>query len=92
MNSEASAKSRTVPSRLANPAVIVVLAFIISRVLYYCLGVRFDTIPLFYAWQFLDVNLLQNRLIESVFYLHSQPPLFNLFLGASSKHSRTIRI
>jgi len=61
------------------------MAFIISRVLYYWLGVRFDIIPLYYAWQFLDVNLLQNRLIESVFYLHSQPPLFNLFLGVVLK-------
>ena len=85
MNSQASASSRTVSYKLANPTVIVALAFIISRVLYYYLGVRSDTVPLFYAWQFLDVNLLQNRLIESVFYLHSQPPLFNLFLGSVLK-------
>ncbi len=56
-----------------------------SRCLYYSLGVRFDIIPLFYGWQFLDVNLLQDRLIESVFYLHCQPPLFNLFLGGTLK-------
>ncbi|MGO9122474.1 MAG: hypothetical protein ACLQPD_33275 [Desulfomonilaceae bacterium] len=85
MNSQAGNSGHTLPSRLANPAVIVVLAFIISRALYYYLGVRFDIIPLYYAWQFLGVNLLQNRLIESVFYLHSQPPLFNLFLGVILK-------
>ncbi len=85
MNSHAGDSGHTVPSRLASPAGIVALAFIVSRVLYYYLGVRFDIIPLYYAWQFLDVNLLQNRLIESVFYLHSQPPLFNLFLGSVLK-------
>jgi len=31
--------------------------------------------------QYLDPVLLRTRLFESLFYLHSQPPLFNLFLG-----------
>jgi hypothetical protein len=32
-------------------------------------------------WQYLDAALLRDRLWESLFYLHSQPPLFNLFLA-----------
>jgi len=43
--------------------------------------VRFDHTPLFGFGQVLEVLLLKNRLIESLFYLHSQPPLFNGFLG-----------
>jgi len=60
---------------------IIVSAFVLSRILYYHLGVRFDISHLHTAWQFIDVDLLQNRLFESLFFLHSQPPMFNLFLG-----------
>ncbi len=48
---------------------------------YYCLGLRFDATPLTHFMQYLDVELLRHRLAESLFYLHSQPPLFNLYLG-----------
>lgn len=48
---------------------------------YFALGVRFDSTPLAWFWQYLDVALLRGRLAESLLYLHSQPPLFNLFLG-----------
>jgi hypothetical protein len=54
---------------------------------YYLLGVRFDDTSLAWYWQYLDPALLKNKLLESVFYLHSQPPLFNLFLGAVLKLS-----
>lgn len=37
--------------------------------------------PLHWFLHFLDPDLLQTRLIESVFYLHIQPPLLNLFTG-----------
>ena len=52
---------------------------------YLLLGVRFDCTPLTYAYQIMDVELLRTRLLESSFYLHSQPPGFNLFLGAVLK-------
>ncbi|MEW6349033.1 MAG: hypothetical protein AB1646_08210 [Thermodesulfobacteriota bacterium] len=55
--------------------------FLASRICYYLVGVRFDASVLYYGWQYLDVNLLRDRLIESVMNSHSQPPLFNLFLG-----------
>lgn len=44
-------------------------------------GVVFDTSPLRYYIQYLDIELLRNNLLESVWYMHMQPPLFNLFLG-----------
>jgi hypothetical protein len=36
-------------------------------------------------YQFLDPALLKSDLIESLYYLHIQPPLFNLFLGVILK-------
>lgn len=38
-----------------------------------------------YTWQVLDLKILQNDLIKSIFYLHSQPPLWNLFIGLMLK-------
>jgi hypothetical protein len=65
--------------------VFIAMAFSLSRILYYILGIRFDAEPLFYFWQFLDVKLLRENLLESLFYLHSQPPLFNLLAGITLK-------
>ncbi len=62
--------------------------FAVSHAVYYLLGIRFDGTPLLWYWQYLDPELLKNKLWESVFYLHSQPPLFNLFLGVVLKVSR----
>jgi hypothetical protein len=44
------------------------------------LGLRFDGATLGY-WQVLDVPLLRGDLLRSLFYLHGQPPLYNLALG-----------
>ena len=70
--------------RVRRPAwswILIGVAFGISRALYYFLGVRFDSSLLYQAWQILDVNLLRDRLVESLLNLHCQPPLFNLFVG-----------
>ena len=53
----------------------------ISRVIYYALGVRFDTSSLANAIQLLPERLLQHDLLRSIWYLHSQPPRFNAFVG-----------
>ena len=62
-------------------AVFVVLSFIVSRLLYIRAGLQFDLTPPRYFYQFVDPELLRNRLFESLWYLHGQPPLFNLFTG-----------
>lgn len=69
--------------------IITLLAgvFVISRILFLYTGVRFDSHPLDGSWQYLDPALLRNDLLNSVYYLHSQPPLFNLFLGLAIKMS-----
>jgi hypothetical protein len=48
---------------------------------YWFAGVRFDVSGLTYYWQFLDPELLRHDLLRSLYYLHSQPPLYNLFVG-----------
>ena len=63
----------------------IVTVFILSRLFYYSVGIRFDATPLAHFWQYIDINLLGNNLLQSLYYLHSQPPLFNLFLGVSLK-------
>lgn len=67
---------------LAHTALTVVL---IHLFYYGNYGIQFDHSTLFHYWQHLDVDLLRNRLVESVIYMHSQPPLFNLFLGMGLK-------
>ncbi len=60
---------------------------LLSHIAYDIAGIRFDSSGLGYFWQYLDPMLLDHRLAQSLFYLHSQPPLFNLFLGLVLKAS-----
>lgn len=60
--------------------------FILSRIIYtYGFNTAFSSSPIYNYWQYLDITLLQNDLLRSVFYLHQQPPLFNLYLGVVIK-------
>ncbi len=71
-------------SRLLFPLLIVSF-YILSRLAFAASGIRFDMTLLDLAWQNLDVVSLQNDLARSVFYQHSQPPLFNFLLGVVLK-------
>ncbi|MSO45616.1 MAG: hypothetical protein EXQ59_02450 [Acidobacteria bacterium] len=55
------------------------------RALAYALGLRFDASEAAAFWHFIEPELLRDRLAESLFYLHAQPPLFNLWLGVYLK-------
>ncbi len=66
---------------------ILALAYILSRFLFFFEGGYFTARPLFFAKQFLDPVLLENDLLASLFHLHSQPPFFNFFLGLVLKIS-----
>jgi len=66
---------------LRSPYAFLLLIFIASRVAYHLLGVRFDARGLNWFFQFLDPELLRHNLMQSLFYLHMQPPGYNLFLG-----------
>jgi hypothetical protein len=63
----------------------VVVAFFVSRLIYRACGVRFDWSTIGYFAQLLDPVLLRSRLAESLFYLHAQPPLYNLLTGIALK-------
>ncbi len=59
----------------------LILTFIISRLLYRNAGIQFDHNPLDWFWQYIDPYLLRTDFARSIFYLHAQPPLMNIFLG-----------
>jgi hypothetical protein len=61
--------------------------FVCVHALYWTAGVRFDDSGLAFSPQLLDPALLAHKLIQSCFYLHHQPPLFNLFIGIVLKIS-----
>lgn len=63
------------------PVASVVAAFALSRVLYALAGLRFDASPLHYYWQYADPELLRGDLARTVWHLHGQPPLMNLYVG-----------
>lgn len=63
----------------------IATVFLGSRGVAWAVGVRFDASTLPWFWQYIDPALLKTRLLESLFYLHSQPPLYNLWLGVLLK-------
>ena len=65
----------------------LVIIYGLSRILFSFKGGTFLATPLSFAKQYLDPILLETDLLTSIFYLHSQPPLFNLFLGLVLKFS-----
>ncbi len=71
------------PDRQAQTFLVV--AFLISRVVFYALGIRLDTTTLYTMWQIVDPVWLRKELIETLFYLHGQPPLFNFIVGSVAK-------
>lgn len=59
----------------------ILFAYVISRLYFYLIpGLTFSYFPDGYV-QYLDIALLKSHFLKSIFYLHSQPPLFNFFIG-----------
>ena len=73
------------PQPWARPMVILTSVFILSRVLYYSLGVRFDMTPLSEFHHIIDPVLLKERLLESLYYFSLRMPLLNLLIGTVLK-------
>jgi hypothetical protein len=62
----------------------VSIVFLSSQLLAYLLGIRFAgslRIIIEPFWQYLDPLILKTDLLRGLYYLHSQPPLFNWLLG-----------
>jgi len=60
---------------------LIAFIFVVSRRIYYWMGVQFDTAPLSSYWQIIDPALLRDELWQSLLYQRTQIPGFNLYLG-----------
>ncbi len=80
---DAETEVRLTPNR--RPYVWLLAIFALSRTGYYALGVRFDASTITHFFQFIDPELLKHRLLESMYYLHMQPPGYNLYTGTIMK-------
>lgn len=82
-----SVRSRfeALPTLDRRASLLLVAVFAVSRIAFYIAGVRFDSQPITSYWQYLDLGLLRTDLLRSLWYLHSQPPLFNFLLGVTTK-------
>jgi hypothetical protein len=63
----------------------VFLVFLLGETLSAALGIRFADGTLATLYQYLDERILREDLLSGLYYLHAQPPLFNLFLGCVLK-------
>ncbi|MGH9336283.1 MAG: hypothetical protein ACRD21_21310, partial [Vicinamibacteria bacterium] len=63
----------------------MVAAFVLSEILARALGIRFASETLGTLYQYLDPAILRDDLARGLYYLHAQPPLFNLGLGLTLK-------
>lgn len=64
---------------------LILTVFCFSRFVYLLAGLEFDTSMLETGLQFIDVELLKHRLVESLTFYHATPPLLNLLAGAGLK-------
>lgn len=60
---------------------LIISIYLLSRIIFIKLGIKFDISSLEYFAQYLDINILKDDLINGIYFQHSQPPLFNMFLG-----------
>ncbi len=67
--------------RPSTGVIVVIAAFLAVRISYWVTGGGFSTTALADSWQLLDLHQLVDHPFQSVWLLHTQPPLFNLFVG-----------
>jgi hypothetical protein len=68
-----------------SPVAMLAGLFVGVRVFAHARGLRFDASEAAQFWHFIEPQLLRERLAESLWHLHAQPPLFNAWLGAFHK-------
>jgi hypothetical protein len=61
--------------------------WLVVYLLVWATGQRFSTAYLDYGWQLIPWDILSARPLQSVWFLHIQPPLWNLTLGGLAKVS-----
>ena len=67
--------------RSLRDGLIIVAVFLAFRVVGWAVGVQFDASHLGSNWQFMDVELLRAAPFRTVWFMHAQPPLFNLLIA-----------
>lgn len=73
------------PRTTAADFAAVGLLALVSFGVYFAAGVRFDASPFPGFMQFIDEELLRERLLESIWYSHAHPPGLNLLVGVAYK-------
>jgi hypothetical protein len=68
-----------------NAFLTLTFIFIGSRFLFWIAGVQFYGSFAHRMWQLLDLQLLQSRFVESIWYYHAQPPMFNVLTSVVVK-------
>ncbi|MDB5035740.1 MAG: hypothetical protein JWQ98_2981 [Chlorobi bacterium] len=63
-----------------NPIAVLTLVFALSRIVFALAGIRY-TINFHDLWHIAEPGLLRDHLLQTLFYLHEQPPLLNLLVG-----------
>ena len=67
---------------MKRPLTVVLMGYVASRLIFWLYAdVSFDADSLHWFWQFIDPQLLAHDAIRSIYFLHAQPPLFNLYLA-----------
>ncbi|KKC26056.1 hypothetical protein WP12_10600 [Sphingomonas sp. SRS2] len=66
-------------------AVRLILLYLAAKIVMLLAGSRFDADNLTSWMQIIDLELLRHDLWRSLYYLHTQPPLFNLLIGLTLK-------
>ena len=73
---------------LSNKITYLFIIFIISRFFYLnFLNITFDSWTIDVYWQFFPKDLLENELLNSIYFNHWQAPFLNLFVGIMIKLS-----
>ena len=73
------AADRGSPSLRARVVLLAIVGIVVVEVLRVGAGVSGPELAA--SWQLLDVSVLQDDPLRGVWYLHTQPPLFNLVVG-----------
>ncbi len=63
------------------PVLLLIVIFLLSRLIVYFSGVSYDADLFNWAPQLIDTELLKHDLWRSLWYMHGQPPLYNLYNG-----------
>jgi hypothetical protein len=80
-----SSRASRLPRHWRLHIAVIAVVFIASRAWAFLIGLRYPSGELARNWQLLDLDILRHHLLRGLFYLHAQPPLFNVLVGIAEK-------